>query len=280
MARVIVIAQRKGGCGKTTVAVSLAATGVSKPLQQATPGPGQVCLVDLDSQSNTSGWALGLKALDQLGRGSTAAILAYPPMKQYAFSEHAKLFEKETTPAEHLALVHDDCVFKSPLVDGLAVVPMAPHIHPEDCRGLLLKQLPFHTVVVDTPADGSCPAVQSALQQADYVLIPTLPEPWATSGVQQIMQELRNVGRHDLIENGAVSVVINCKQRTRVHDQFEQLIRDTYGPLVSDHVLARCAASGIASVGPGYVDKKSALWKTATALWKQIGNTLKQRAAA
>jgi len=280
MAKVIVIAQRKGGAGKTTLAVTLAAVGVSKPLQTATPGPGQLALVDLDGQSNASAWALGLDALDQLGRGSTAAILAHPAMKQYAFSEHAKLFEKETTPAEHIELVKADCIFPSPLVPGLACVPMAPHVHPEDCRGLLLRELPFDTVIVDTPADGSAPVVQSALRQADYVVVPTMPEPWGLLGVRQILDELRSCGRSDLVRSGAVRVVINCRQKLRMHDQFEGLMRDEFGAAVFKEALQRCAATGMVAVGPGFVDRKSAVWKACVALWRDISQTIERRAAA
>jgi cellulose biosynthesis protein BcsQ len=280
MAKVVVVCQRKGGSGKTTLAVTLAATGVCKSLHHATPGPGGLVLVDLDAQSNATAWALGLDALPKLGRGSTAAILAHPPMREYDFSEHAKLREPGLTPARHIELVKDDCIFPSPLVPGLAVVPMTTFIHPEDCRGLLLKELPFDTVVVDTMADGSTPAVRSALQQADYVVVPTVPEPWGLLGVRQIRDELLTCGRDDLLRNGGVCVVINNRQKTRMHDQFEQQIRKEFHTAVAKEVLQRCAATGMVSVGPQFLDKKSAVWKACVALWRDIGQTIERRAAA
>jgi cellulose biosynthesis protein BcsQ len=261
MARVVTLAQRKGGCGKTSFAVSLAAVGVSRAFQTAT--------VDLDSQANASAWALGTSTVRRISRECSAALLEWPPRRDW-LSLSSPLQAESVTPEQVLEYAVSHCRHESESVPGLAVYPSSPGVHCDEAADLLISGLPHDWVIVDTPANSSTPATRSALAQSDYVLVPVLASSFAIWGAEMVLREIESVGRGDLIESGRVRLVINGRQKWAVQDAAEQEIRARYGDLVAVDVVPWGVRIGEASMAPELLKKTNPIWKAAERIWDEL----------
>lgn len=272
MARVVVVAQRKGGTGKSTFAVSLAAVGSSRAFHCE--------MVDLDSQGNASAWALGTARVRSVSRETSAAMLEYPPARNWLPPGHP-LLERNASRESVIEYVEVHCIHDSEVVPNLRVVPLAPHIHIEESKELLLRELPCDWVVVDTGADTSALPVRSAIAQADEIIVPVLPDSFSIWGAEHVLREVHSCGRSDLVESGRVRIVVNGRQRWALHDVAEREIRERFGELVSPLVVSRAAAISEAGAAPELLTKKNPIRKAAEALWDEIEKTTpgKQRAA-
>lgn len=261
MAQVLTVAQRKGGCGKTSFAVSLAAVGVSRAFQIGT--------VDLDSQGNASAWALGTATVRRVSRERSVAMLEYPPRPDW-LPLSSPLRGHSVTREQVLEYVENECVYLSETVPGLAVYPTGPSVHCEDAGELLLRELPHDWVVVDTPADTSTPATRAALAVSDYVLVPILPNSFSIWAAEMLVREIETVGRFDLLESGRVRFVINGRQKWAVQDAAEQEIRARYGELVLADSVPWTVRITEASMAPELLKKTNPIWKAAERIWDDI----------
>lgn len=270
MAVVIAVAGRKGGCGKTSIAVTLGAVGVCKPFHTGT--------VDLDSQANLSRWALGRDLVSELGALHTVAALEYPspPMLR----DYDERLGAATTREELVSAACRRCVYPVEHVPGLSIIPTAHHIHAETARELVISRLPFEVVIVDCPPDISTWAVRSVLMQADLVISPVICEPWAVDSMAALAKEITSVGRSDLLDRDRVRFVVNMRTKTALHDTLEADIRRTYGHRVSKLVIPRSVAIAEASLDPRILTKKHALWKVGVSLWKELETMAKKQGAA
>lgn len=271
MAQVLAVAQRKGGCGKTSLAVSLAAVGVSRAFQIGT--------VDLDNQANASAWALGTAAVRGVSRERSAALLEWPPRRDW-LPLSSPLRADNVTPEQVLDYVQTHCRHESESVPGLAVYPLSPGVHCDEAAELLISALPHDWVIVDTPANSSTPATRSALAQSDYVLVPVLASSFAIWGAEMVLREIESVGRGDLIESGRVRLVINGRQKWAVQDAAEQEIRARYGELVAVDVVPWGVRIGEASMAPELLKKTNPIWKAAERIWDELEPRNKRRKAA
>ena len=164
--RVIAVCNRKGGAGKTTTSVNLAA-------ELAHLG-WRVLLIDLDSQGHCA-VGLGVKVLP---RDATVHTLFTDPQ--------AKLIDAvRETPFENLALAPADQLFEhgSGLRDELLLA-----------RALSDATLAarFDVVIVDTPPSLDL-LLLNALSAANWVLVPFVPHPLSYEGVRQLMRVLFKV---------------------------------------------------------------------------------------
>jgi cellulose biosynthesis protein BcsQ len=274
MAKVIAIAQRKGGTGKTTLAVSLAAAAscgtVAKLQRSRSSKPLQSCnapiLVDVDSQANATTWALGAPARDTLARLQSVAMLAWPPAVSYL--PPTSPLRAVRSREELLEAVLPD-VLRESVVPGLRVVGSTPLVHPEDTDEIVLRSLPGDVVIVDTGADTSTPIARSVLVQADVVLIPAVPEPWSVDGIGEVIEECRSVGRSDLYYENRIRVVVTRRERNRVHDVLEGSLRERLGELVSRTVIPKSAAIALASHKAENLTPSHPLRKLAAAILRE-----------
>jgi chromosome partitioning protein len=269
MGVVVGVLARKGGCGKSSFAASLAAVSVSRSFHTGT--------VDVDSQANLSRWSLGRAVVDSLGWAQTVSALQYPIPQLHA-DDHPPLRGVDTRE-KLLEAVLPTCVHTSELVPGLSVIPTTNRIHVETAKELVVKPLPFDLVIVDTPPDISAFAVRSVLQQCDVVISPVVCEPWAVDATEALVRELRSVGREDLIESGMVRFVINQRQNTSLQNKLEKAIREQWGRLVSSVVIPKTVAIAEASISPAVLTKKHPLFKAAAAILSDVERVAKRRAA-
>lgn len=164
--RVIAVCNRKGGAGKTTASVNLAA-------ELAALG-WRVLLVDLDSQGHC---AVGLGVKVKSGEPTSHTLFSDP--------QASLLSAIRPTAFDNLALVPADQLFEhgSGLRDELRLA-----------RALSEAEIAqrFDVVIVDTPPTLDM-LLLNALSAATWVLVPFVPHPLSYEGVRQLMRVLFKV---------------------------------------------------------------------------------------
>ncbi|WP_075354295.1 ParA family protein [Desulfovibrio sp. DV] len=163
MPTTLVVSNRKGGAGKTTVSVNLAAALAALGRR--------VLLVDLDSQSHCA-MGVGIKV------GKTT-----PTSHDLFRSQEARLAAAILPTAfPNLALVPAD--------------PLFEHGSGRRDEGLLAQALAeeeittaFDVVILDTPPSLDI-LLLNALMAADWVLVPYVPHPLSFEGVRQLTRVL------------------------------------------------------------------------------------------
>lgn len=257
MAWVLLLAQRKGGAGKSTLAVNLAGVASSAGLS--------VALVDCDCQASASRWALGREAVDRLSREETVAALSG---------------ELATVQAvrERIVSAFPKCAHEVRSCPEIVIVPSAPHCRLDSVAHLALRDLPVDVVIVDSPPDVGAPVVKAAIREADAVLAPLMPEVWSLEAAPEIMGALHDAKRHDLAHS--IRFVVNLRQRRALHDAVETVLRHTYGEAVSGIVIPNATQVAESAARGAPLSKfapKCAPAKLVASLWAEIES---QRRAA
>ena len=205
VARVYALANQKGGVGKTTTAINLAAC-----LAEAGE---RALVIDLDPQANaTSG--LGMRA-----NGTSS----------YDLLDGAPLADL----AKHTAFANLDLIPSKPDLAG-AVVELAAR---EDGERYLAQALASGTsqydfVFIDCPP-ALGPLTVNALAAADRVLVPVQAEYYALEGLTQLMQSIDLIRRRlnpGLGIGGVLLTMVDA--RTRLAQDVEAEVRKHFGPLV------------------------------------------------
>jgi chromosome partitioning protein len=183
-AKVISVANMKGGVGKTTIAVALAHEFAKGP---GRTGKARVLLVDLDAQANASFWLCGDAALtDLIEQGKTVD----------AFLEDSIVFGKARSLTDY---VHTARVGEGE-ENALFVIPSSPELRIVEreminflsrrkrnllevervVSGLFLEQLEAlksaYDVIVFDSAPGISALTEAALRSSDIIIVPTIPD--------------------------------------------------------------------------------------------------------
>jgi chromosome partitioning protein len=213
--RIITIANQKGGVGKTTTAINLAASLAAAERR--------VLAVDADPQANlTSG--LGRKTED--GRASFYEVL----------SERATIEEVlVSTDLDHLTLVPSHRNLTAVEVELVGATGREYRIR----EALAPLKDRFDYVFVDCPPSLGLLTV-NALTAADTVLVPLQCEYFALEGVSELMDTLRRVRRalNPKVEVEGVLLTM-VDDRTNLSQQVSGEIRTHFGDRVFQATIPR-----------------------------------------
>ncbi len=230
MAKIISIVNFKGGVGKTTVAVNLAAC-LSQDFQQKT------LLVDLDAQASASQWLLaphlfeklaGTKKLNHTSVGLFTSKFrpAYLVTPFNMMDTKGKFLPKlQIIPASRELMKVEDLITKKKYRDLMyeKYTPGREYKYLKSTLRRLAKKNGIDYIVMDCP-----PTVQTitknAVHASDFLVIPCIPDEMSTLGLKVLMSKMdefvRQMRRKSTATNHPVllGVAINKKRGVRAHD--------------------------------------------------------------
>lgn len=207
---VVAVANQKGGVGKTTLAVNIAAC-ISWRLRECGK---KVLLVDSDHQANAS------------------YILSDDP---WSYEETLAAIYQDEVARDYRSLIRPTDV------PGLDLVPASPMMASEEMKlagrkskGYRLKYFlefnadDYDLVIIDCP-----PAINlfvlNAFYVADELLVPLPPEDLAIQGFQQLMVQVQAVRE---VNPGLsfLGVVVNMlTERVRIHKEIREFLEEEFG---------------------------------------------------
>ena len=215
--RVITIANQKGGVGKTTTAVNLAASMALHGLR--------VLVIDLDPQGNTS------TALDVEHRSGTMSI--------YNVLVDGQPLSSVVKPAASIPQLY--CAPATIDLAG-AEIELVPLVARESrlIRALAgFDSSGFDYIFIDCPPSLGLLTV-NALVAAPEVLIPIQCEYYALEGLEQLLRTVDLVKSH-LNPGLAVSTILLTMfdGRTRLASQVADEVREHFGSIVLSSIIPR-----------------------------------------
>ncbi|MBH56879.1 MAG: ParA family protein [Planctomycetaceae bacterium] len=210
MTRVLCVANQKGGVGKTTTSINLAA------------GLGQAgcatLLIDLDPQCN-----------------ATTGLGHLPTDRHPLVNDESLTDSIESTNYENLDVLPGSRSFQdvSVLADGEYVESrhLQSHIRTETAQ--------YDFVVIDCPPSVG-PLTQSALAAATEVFMPIQCEYFAMEGLTQMIHVIRDVMQQDesRLEFGGIVLTMYDPQ-LELTAEIDQEVREFFGEIVFETVIPR-----------------------------------------
>jgi chromosome partitioning protein len=216
--KIIAIANQKGGVGKTTTTINLAAALAEKGEK--------VLVIDLDPQGNAS-TGLGI-ALDDREFTTYELLLEDIDLNQVILK----------TNTENLFIVPATVDLSSADLELLSNEKRSFLLH-DALRQTQMDAFGFTYILIDCPPSLNLLTV-NAMIGAHSVLVPLQSEFFALEGLSQLMltiREVRQSGNKDLRIEGVVLTMYD--RRNNLSQQVEQDARDNLGDLVFKTMVPR-----------------------------------------
>jgi len=209
--KIVAVVNQKGGVGKTTTTINLAASLVAEGLR--------VLIIDLDPQGNAS-TGLGIDARSR-------ELTAYELLLDYATLEDVI----QKTKTDGLMIVPATIDLSSADIELMANEKRSFLLH-DALRQPLMDDYDFDFILIDCPPSLNLLTV-NAMVASHSVLVPLQSEFFALEGLSQLMltvREVRQTANPDLRIEGVVLTMFDA--RNNLSQQVENDARENLGEMV------------------------------------------------
>jgi chromosome partitioning protein len=250
--QIVTLANQKGGCGKTTASVSLAAALVQEGLS--------VCLVDADPQCNaTDSYGIDRDQLGQEGRYTLAdAYLSKLAARQIEHEFDPERFDGRLTIVPgHRALGTVPHRLEAQLQATIANDQYSD-LDADDIKNEHRQRLKVSldslrgkrdVVIIDTPPDLGF-LMTTALIASDWYVIPVFPSGYDLKGLETLLRTVEKVRERYNPDLKLLGVLLgNYSARVRLDEDIQKMLSQKFGKdLVFSTVIHRSVKHREASI--------------------------------